>query len=205
MKQRVSKFKSLAIALKELKPYIQDGQHLLTGRPFKRMEGMLSREALGNWLSCVAINSITQSDRFTFSSDPNGGDGIIMDTHTGETWPTEHVIVPAVAVGQDADTSALILKAVTDKRAKGGAAYASGKTLVVFLNAGSGEWFPNRVAHALPNPLLFQAVWVWGFQSIESDCYVYNVTRLDVRNGNAPAWRVRIDADFDSWAVEIVQ
>jgi hypothetical protein len=205
MKYAVTRFKSLSIALKELEPFIKIGQHLLTGPRFTRFDGLRSREILGNWLSCVAINSITEPDRLTFSSDPNGGDGIIMDTHTGETWPTEHVMVPAIRPGQEAGIQSLILKAVTAKQNKGGAAYAAGKTLVIFLNAGGGEWFPNRVAKVLPMPLLFDAVWVWGFQSKENGNYAYNITRLDLTNGNAPVWRVHIREDFEAWAVEVLQ
>jgi hypothetical protein len=39
-----------------------------------------------------------------------------------------------------------------------GEPYASGKTLIVFLDAAVGEWFPNRVARALPDPLYFATV-----------------------------------------------
>jgi hypothetical protein len=35
MKYNVKQFKSLKIALKELEPYIRNGQHLETGKPFK--------------------------------------------------------------------------------------------------------------------------------------------------------------------------
>ena len=46
MKVSVRRFKSLAIGLKELEPFIRNGQHLATGRPFKGLNGMRSREAL---------------------------------------------------------------------------------------------------------------------------------------------------------------
>jgi hypothetical protein len=205
MRYAVKKFKTLGLCLRELQPFIQDGQHLLTGKPFVKFDGLRSRELLGNWLCCVAINSITQTDRLTFSSDPTGGDGVIVDTITEETWPVEHVMIPAVTHGASAEIHDLIVAAVESKQQKGGAAYATGKTLIVFLNAGSGEWHPNKVARALPAPLLFEAVWVWGFQSHDEGNYTYNVTRLDIRNGNAPAWRVRISADFETWAIEVVQ
>jgi hypothetical protein len=120
----------------------------------------------------------------TFSSDPTGGDGIISDTITGETWQTEHVLVPTPRGGATADAEALILKAIDQKYKKGGAPYASGKTLVVFLNAGAGMWLPNKVAKQLPDPLLFDAVWVVGLQKVEGGKYVYAATRLDLRAGN---------------------
>ena len=93
MKYLVTRFKNLEMCLKELEPLIRNG-HLETGKPFKRFGGLRSRELLANWLLCVAVNSVTRADRLTFLSDPLGGDGIIYDTITEETWPTEHVLVP---------------------------------------------------------------------------------------------------------------
>jgi hypothetical protein len=204
MKYPGTRFKSLAVALKEIEPFIHNGEHLQTGKPFAKFGGMRSREILANWLLCVAINSASEG-KLTFSSDPVGGDGIICDVATGETWPTEHVMVPTLRAGQTDDAQALILKAVEQKRRKGGAAYAAGKTLVVFLNAGAGMWFPNRVARHLPEPLHFAAVWVVGLQAVEAGDYVYAVTHLDLSEGNAPASLVRIRKDFDAWEVRPVQ
>jgi hypothetical protein len=82
---------------------------------------------------------LSPNTRLTFTSDPLESDGIIYDNVTGETWPTEHVLVPYIRASQATAVEALILKAVGKKHSKGGAAYASGKTLVVFLNAGGGE------------------------------------------------------------------
>src|SRR5579871_113241 len=141
MKYPVTRFKSLKIALKELEPFIRNGEHLQTGKPFKRMGGMRSREMLANWLACVVINAQSGANLY-FSSDPTGGDGIMCDTSTGETWPTEHVMVPRRSGGQTADAEALILDAIEQKRNKGGAAYAAGKTLIVFLDAEAGPWYP---------------------------------------------------------------
>jgi hypothetical protein len=70
--------------------------------------------------------------------------------------------------GQADDAETRILKAIDKKRDKGGAAYAAGKTLIVFLDAGAGTWFPNRVARRLPDPLHFAAVWVVGLQGVEA-------------------------------------
>ncbi len=204
MKYPVTRFKSLAVALKEIEPFIRNGQHLQTGKRFKKFGGMLSREMLANWLLCVGINSV-RDGKLTFTSDPIDGDGIICDEVTGETWRTEHVMVPRLRADQTGDAQALIMKAIEQKRRKGGAAYASGKTLIVFLNAGAGKWFPNRVARQLPEPLHFAAVWVVGLQGVEAGEYVYGVTHLDVSEGNAPALLVRINRDFDAWEVKSVQ
>jgi hypothetical protein len=75
----------------------------------------------------------------------------------------------------------------------------------VFLEAGAGIWFPNKVARQLPDPLLFAAVWVVGLHGLEAGEYVYNVTHLDITDGNAPALLVQVAKDFDTWTVKRVQ
>ena len=136
---------------------------------------MRSREILANWLVCVATNEATEGE-LTFCGDPTGGDGIICDVETGETWPTEHVMVPRLRSGETGDAETLILNAINLKREKGGAAYAEGKTLIVFLEAGAGVWYPNKVAKQLPDPLLFATVWVVGLQEVKDDKYIYFIT-----------------------------
>ena len=205
MKYDVTRFKSLKSCLKELEPFILNGKHLQTGKPFKRFGGLRSRELLANWLLCVVVNSKLQADQFTFSSDPIGSDGLIVDTATGEAWPTEHVLIPAGSADKGESIESLILKAISKKQSKGGAAYASGKTLVVFLNANGGQWFPNVAARHLPRQLDFDAVWVVCLHSVELGEYTYGVTRLDLSRGNAPGWMVRIGKEFDHWTVVPVQ
>jgi hypothetical protein len=204
MKYPVTRFKSLAVALREIEPFIRNGEHLQTGKPFEKFGRMRSREILANWLLCVAINS-TDNRELTFSSDPVGGDGIICDSATDETWPTEHVMVRRLRPGETGDAEALILRAIEHKRRKGGAAYAAGKTLIVFLEAGAGIWFPNKVARKLPNPLLFAAVWIVGLQGVVAGEYTYNVTYLDISDGNSPALLVQVGKDFDTWTVKRLQ
>ena len=162
----VRRFKSLAVALKELEPFIRSGQHLQSGNPFTQLAGMRSREALANWLICVVVDFAHGSERMSFTSDPTGGDGVIYDSSTQNTWKTEHVMVRRpLAAEESANPTAVetqILQAVAQKQAKGGAAYASGKVLVVFSDSDGGEWYPNKAARDLPKPLLFDEVWVVG-------------------------------------------
>ena len=61
------------------------------------------------------------------------------------------------------------------------------------------------MARELPDPLLFAAVWVVSLRGVEDDEYVYNVTCLDISEGNVPAYLVRINKAFDGWIVEHVQ
>lgn len=205
MKHSVTGIRSLKAVLKDLEPAIRDGRYLQTGRQFPSVK-LLSREVLANWLICVSVNSVTEPDRFTFTSSPEnaGGDGVILDKATQETWVTEHVMVPDVQKADGLDTAGRILAAVEKKRSRG-ASYATGKTLVVFVNREGGEWYPTKVAKGLPRPLLFNSVWVVSLEGVVAEEYRYNVSRLDVRMGQAPAWRVRIAKDFDAWSVQIVQ
>lgn len=199
---RVTKFKSLQIALKELESFVRNGWHLQNGKPFAKFGDMRSREAWANWLTCAAVNSIAGPERLTFTSDPVGGDGIIVDQLTDETWPTEHVMVSRFDAGPPIED--LVLERIELKRTKGGEAYAKGKTLIVFLDVAGEPWNPTITARRLPAPLLFDAVWVVGLERA-ADTYTYNVTRLDTRRGAVPAWRVTIAQDFCSWAVEPIQ
>ena len=90
MKYQITRFKSLEAALKELEPFIRNGEHLETGKPFKRFGGLRSRELLANWLLCAVVNYDSRAaDRLTFTSDPLGGDGIIYDSEKDASWPTE--------------------------------------------------------------------------------------------------------------------
>lgn len=96
-----------------------------------------------------------------------------------------------------------ILAHIEKKQKKGGAAYASGKTLVVFLNKTGGEWHPNKVARNLPKNIDFEGVWVVGLQNVIDEEYNYNVTQLNAKG--SPIWRVHIKKKFDAWEVIRIQ
>jgi hypothetical protein len=117
------------------------------------------------------------------------------------------VIVMPAGAEEIRDIDTLILDAVQAKEAKG-AAYARGKTLVVFLDAGLGEWKPNVVARKLP-PGHFKNVPVVGLNGpVEEGRYAYGVTCIRTGldpAGNAPIWLVQLHKAFDSWEVKRVQ
>ena len=203
MRYKAKKFVSLTVCLKELEPFVKNGEHLQTGRGFKSFNGMRSREVLANWLLCVVQNFVNEKDRFTFSSDSTGGDGIIIDQDAGLAWPTEHVMVPRSRKTETLMPDAIISK-IRQKIEKGGAAYASGKTLVVFLND-SGKWYTNKVAAQLPVPLHFDTVWVVNLMGVKDEEYVYGVTNLYLAGGDVPVFLVKIEKTFDRWEVARVQ
>jgi hypothetical protein len=166
---------------------------------------MRPREVLANWLLCAVLDADAGTERFTFTTDPVGGDGIIHDATRGETWPTEHVMVPRARADTPPDVETLILRAIEQKQKKGGAAYASGKTLVVFSFAGGdARWSPNKVAKRLP-ATNFAAIWVVGLHLVEDGQYLYGVSAITACRGPVPIWLVRIAKDFDSWEVQRCQ
>ena len=102
--------------------------------------------------------------------------------------------MPRALPKETKDIDTLILDAVQAKESKGGAAYATGKTLVVFLDAGLGEWKPSVIARKLP-PGFFENVWVVGLQGVSDEGeYTYRVTCLragiDLQTLDAPTWLV---------------
>ena len=206
-------FKSARDALNQIAQYVRDPEHLQTGKPIEKFGGLRPRELLANWLICAAFNEHNGTpERVTFIADGKGtdetfGDGILYDTESKETFPTEHVIVPIPREEKVPDIEARILKAINDKNDKGGPAYARGKTLVVFLNDGRGLlWFPNKVAKALPNPFHFPVAWVAGLHThnAETGEYAYFASMLQLVDGNAPTFIIRT-TDFDKWTFEQTQ
>jgi hypothetical protein len=203
----VTRFRSAAVALKELERYIRNGPHLQTGRAFTNFDHLRSRELLVNWLICAVANDSYGRERLQFCNDPEPEpcDGIFYDAETQEAYRTEHVMALPPREGTSRTADELILDAVAHKVDRG-EAYATGKILVVFLNATTEPWYPNRIARALPQPIGFMQVWVVNLHSAsEDDGYAYNVVQLDVSHGDAPAWRVHIANDFENWTVEVVQ
>jgi hypothetical protein len=149
VKYPVTRFKSLAVALKEIEPMVRDPRHLQTGKPLEKIRRHVSARDACELGSYARRPRRSMAASCYFIATLPGGDGIIRDEATEETWQTEHVYVSQHSTGPDAMT--LILGAINHKQANG-AAYCRGKTLVVFLDTpAAGMWFPNEVAKALPN------------------------------------------------------
>jgi hypothetical protein len=205
MKYRVVQFKTLAIALKGLEKFVknQQGNQIRNGKPLEKFGGLRPREVWANWLVCAAGNAELEADRLIPLTDPFDGDGVIWDRLTEVGWPTEHIMVVEAKGGGSQDPEVAILNAISKKNGKGGAAYASGKTLIVFIDAGGDPWFPNSVAKKLPKPLHFDAVWIISLRPVLDGSYTYNLTRLD--EPPVPIWRVHIAKAFDAWHVDRIQ
>lgn len=201
MKYSIKKPTSLRDAIREIGPFIRANE---LGKRFKSLDGLLMREALGNWLVCAACNhQVATPDRYTFTSEPMGGgaDGAICDQSTGMALATEHVMVPKRRDGQRAGESAgqLVSAAIRQKLAKGGAAYASGKVLVVYLDADVPGYSPRALREHLPADLAFADVWVVVPQG---GIWDYDVVYLDRAALDPPTFRVSITEAFDGWRVE---
>ena len=96
-----------------------------------------------------------------------------------------------------------ILSAIELKKKKG-STYCSGKDLVIFSEA-KGWWKPNVVARRIAGRHDFETVWVVHLEHASDGGYSYCVVWLDANHGNAPSWRVSINADFTDWHVERIQ
>jgi hypothetical protein len=209
MRYNVKRLRNLRIALKEAEPAFRNvlinGRPILeSGRPYRNFGRMLPRELAANWLIAAVLDHCTRSNCFHIMSDPAGGDGLIFDTVTEQALWTEHVMVieRARAGAGLGDPQEKILKRVSEKNNRG-RAYGRERHLIVFLyrSGKPGPWWPNRLARSLPRPFNFETVWLVSFQRFESADRIYAVTCLDVLQGHAPIWLVRIDSTFDRWAV----
>lgn len=198
MRHSVKRLKSLHIALKELEPFIKDGDHIKSGAPLKSMGGMRSREAIANWVMCAAASRVTGAS-FSFTSDPTGGDGLIECG--GHAVPTEHVYVPRHASG-DESIEDRIVSSIIKKMEKGGEAYAKGKVLIVFLDDGRGEWFPRRVLRRIPKPMLFEAIWLVYLRDCSEGAYTYHAVHFGQDAGVCSVATVSIAPEFGNWSVE---
>ena len=100
------------------------------------------------------------------------------------------------------NTEQLILAKIQQKHVKGGEAYASGKTLVVFLNSGEATGIRTRLQSSCRTQS-FSMGYGWSAYMASSPANItYFATRIDL--AGTPKWRVRIAPDFDDWTVETI-
>jgi hypothetical protein len=201
MKHEVTTLKSLKVCLKELKQFILNGRHLETGRELKKIGNLRSREILGCWLLAVVLNHENMSEDIKICTDPTGADGILYNTKTQRACRLEQVMV-SQHNRCDKNAEELILELINKKQNKGDKSYASGKTLMVFLNRRGDSWSPNRLSNKL-SKIDFNQVWVFGLQEVIKDSYCYNVIKLI--SGECPIWQIKINNSFDDWIVDKIQ
>jgi hypothetical protein len=117
---------------------------------FERFGRLRSRELLANCLICAVLNTGRPTPSLTFSSDPQGGDGILYDTEMQIAWPTEHVMVPKAPADETRDIATLILTAISNKQAKGGAAYGRREDPDRVPGSGLGRMVSQPIRQAAP-------------------------------------------------------
>jgi hypothetical protein len=201
VKANVTKIKDLKTVLKDLERRVKAPDFLRTGREFKNF-ALRPRELLANLLICAAGNSVDSENRLTVCTDPSGGDGLILNEKHGGYMTTEHVFVPSKEGGAESVESRF-LAAIKHKQKKG-TAYCSGKDLVIFSEA-QGVWKPTYVARKIAGRHDFQTVWVVHLEKSDNHGYSYCVSWLEARKGNAPSWRISVNAEFTDWQVERIQ
>lgn len=207
MNPPIKRFKSMGAALQYLAPFIREpyAKLLRTGRPLADFGGMLPRELLGNWLVCVTANKDQPDRPLYFTTDPTGGDGVVIDEKNEIAYHFEHVFAPQPATGEILSGDELVKAAVAQKQRKGGRAYAAGKNLVVLLDK-ADSLCPTETARTLPQHD-FAGVWVIAQVDLVLDEYAFAVTRLFPMEGHeqAPTFWVRINQKFDTWGVARAQ
>ncbi len=202
MRLLLTQIRDLKVVLKDIERHVKNPDFLRKGREFSNFS-LRPREVLANWLLCTVGNWESGNDNLTFSNDPTGGDGIVFNRKDGAAILTEHVFVPEPKDKNAASVEQLIVKAVEHKEKKG-EQYAKGKDLVVFSEA-VGLWYPNRATRRIAGTHHFNSVRVVHLEKSDKKEYVYCVSLLDIRNGNAPSWKVFINYDFTAWTVTRVQ
>ena len=139
-----------------MEPYIKDPRFLRIGREFTNFS-LRPREALANWLLCVIGNYQNGSNDLTFTEDPTGGDGMIINKQNKRFMLTEHVFIPEPKPNSIKTVQDLMIEAVAHK-AKKGQLYARGKHLIIFSEA-IGIWYPNRVGRMIDGVHHFASAW----------------------------------------------
>jgi hypothetical protein len=207
MKFDVRAFKNMEIALSEIWPRISAAE-LKNGRPVEKFGNLLPREIWANWLLCAALNSERQPDeQLVFTTNPESmiGDGVIYDQKGKGAWRFEHVYVRPQSPTEPTTIEALISSAAGDKQQKGYKAYASGKTLLVYVDAGGGRiWHPNKAAKAIPSND-FLDVWAVSFAGAVTYEWIYGVALLSAEGVDAPTFQVRINKQRPRWSVIRIQ
>jgi hypothetical protein len=196
----------MRLALGEMQRYWYC-DHLRTGPEFDQLNGLRSREILGNWLIAAALNHDAGLERWSFTSEragEHGVDGYLYDSTVNGGYPTEHTIALEFGDTPTTTTEDRIIRAITKKQKHGGAQYATGKILVVMVEGGEQMWHPNAVARRLP-PHDFDTIWVVAFQKIVDDHRIYAATNLKFLGQNVPTWLVCISPDFTAWSVKRTQ
>lgn len=188
--------KDFKMALKDLEPAVKQLKPLLNGRDMKNFS-LRPREAWANWLLCVVLRKVHETDDITFGED-NDTDGILLDKKTGQWLLAEHVSaldVPSkkpIPKGEERIIQAINLKI------KEGPDYAKNKILVVFFD-GAGEWRRNKVRESINGRHNFMNIFGIGLVKSGQDGYVYTVTEFHEKF--SISHKVEINGSFTDWIV----
>lgn len=189
--------KDLKIALKDMKPGVQQLQPLLTGRDLNNFS-LRPREVWANWLLCAVLQHVQGTD-ITFGEDEQG-DGIFLDKKTGQWVMTEHVsaLDNASSTQPLPSGEARIIEAI-DSKIKKGPDYAKNKYLIVFFD-GAGSWRRDKVREAINGRHNFMLVFLIGLLTSGKEGYAYSVTEL--HENSSITFKVHINSSFTDWEIE---
>lgn len=194
--------KDMNIVLKDFEPMVRNPQFLRSGREIPNFS-LRPREAWANWLLCVVLRKVHNTENITFAED-NVCDGLLIDDRLGIAAPTEHVSaldIPDVPGAQLPSGEQRVIDAINLKIARG-ADYAEGKFLVVFFD-GAGTWYRPQIREAIKGRHNFKAVFGIGLLTSDEEGYAYSVTQFFEES--SVTFKVQINSDFTGWTVEQIQ
>ena len=199
VKNKVTAMKDPKSLLRDIiVPYMRSRQLIMSGR--ERPEfGQKPREIIANWLICAVANYQAGKNEWTFSNDPEGGDGVIVSRSTGDGWRTEHVIALQPEHLND-DSAATRLVLAVEHKNKRGDSYAKGSYLVIFAEGLGSTFNPNEVSQRIRGQHAFESVWAVGLQEAEQNEHRYWVTCFDERP--CPCLMVTVNLERAEWSVE---
>jgi hypothetical protein len=197
MNKEIKQIKDFKIALKDMEPYVKDGNYLLKGREFANFS-LRPREAWANWLICAVLRKL-QGDDITFAED-TAGDGFLVDGKKGMAIPTEHVSALENSKNKQPKGEDRIIEAIY-KKIKRGPKYAEGKILVVFFD-GAGEFFRNKIRESIKGKHNFVSIFCVGLLTIDTNGYSYIITEFKEEYGDKSiSFKVQLNPDFTDWEI----
>ncbi|MBP6879463.1 MAG: hypothetical protein KBF62_01855 [Candidatus Pacebacteria bacterium] len=195
--KEIKQIKDFRIVLKDMEPYVKDGNYLIKGREFTNFS-LRPREAWANWLICVVLRKL-QGDDITFAED-TVGDGFLIDEKNSIYIPTEHVSALENPHNRQPKGEDRIIEAI-NKKIKRGPKYAKGKILVVFFD-GAEEFFRNKIRESIKGKHQFISIFCVGLLTIDKNGYAYIVTEFKEEYGDKSlSFKVQINSDFTNWEI----
>ncbi len=192
--------KGLSGLLKDIEPIIKCPKKLKEGREITNFK-LRPREAVGLFLIGAVFNKISEEPYF-ITTDPQTGDGTLSRKENGVYYGdflTEQTMVTQYQEGAIDDR---IIDAIR-KKEELGKEYGKNRNLIVFLDK-VGEIDRQEIQNYLKSVSNFLSYWLIGLNESNGRSYDYFVAALKSDKDALYAYKVHINPDFNTWAVELL-